>query len=155
MVILIFMSTSLLMSKPLNFLVLWTCNFVKLVSGPTHNHGHTLDIVFTLGLTILSLPVEEMGISDHVCIRFSTMFHNVPKVQLPASYSCTINSSTASSHAYLALAFSCHIEVHSSCLSKDKLINQFNSTCVDILNSVAPFKLILLHSNLKLQLNPG
>ena len=40
-------------------------NFVQLVSDPTNNHGHTLDLVFMFGLTIPSLAVVEMGI---ICV---------------------------------------------------------------------------------------
>jgi len=41
-------------------------NLSQSVSGPTHEHGHTLDLVFSLGITIRDICVEEMAISDHM-----------------------------------------------------------------------------------------
>lgn len=40
-------------------------HFTQHVSGPTHNKGHTLDLVFTLGLNIDSICSEDIFISDH------------------------------------------------------------------------------------------
>lgn len=45
-------------------------NLVQYVAGPTHNHGHTLDLVFTLGLNINSLCIEDIFVLDHKCIVF-------------------------------------------------------------------------------------
>lgn len=99
-------------SEPLN-----SFNFAQLVSGPTHNRGHTLHLVFTHGLTIPSLAVEQMGISDHLRVRFSTLFPPFTKPQLPASYSCIINPSTASkySDAYITSSLFCKRPILSAC----------------------------------------
>lgn len=66
------------------------------------SHFLKVDLVFTLGLTIASL--EDLGVSDHQCIRISTLFHTVPNPQLTVHYSRFINTSTASnfSNAYRA-----------------------------------------------------
>lgn len=40
-------------------------DFRQHVSDPTNNHGHTLELVFTLGLSLTSVGVEEYAISDH------------------------------------------------------------------------------------------
>lgn len=60
-------------------------NFVKLVSGPTHNRGHTLDLGFTAGLTVPSLALKETGISDHLCVMFSFKVESAPNLQVPAA----------------------------------------------------------------------
>ncbi|KAK0131531.1 hypothetical protein N1851_033786 [Merluccius polli] len=49
-----------------------------------------------LGLSIASLDAEDLGVSDHQCIRFFTCFHTVPNFQLPVRHSHSINTSTAS-----------------------------------------------------------
>ena len=46
-------------------------NLIQHVSGPTHAHGHILDLVFTLGLSISSLCISELFVSDHKYINFN------------------------------------------------------------------------------------
>lgn len=45
-------------------------NFKQHVSGATHTGGHTLDLVFSLGLNIDHIHCEDLLISDHKCIFF-------------------------------------------------------------------------------------
>lgn len=47
-----------------------TFNFEQHVSGPTHQKGHTLDLVFSLGLNVANLCVEDVHLSDHSCVLF-------------------------------------------------------------------------------------
>lgn len=49
-------------------------NFLQHVKGPSHNRGHTLDLVFTLGMTFSSLKLDDF-ISDHKCILFDAFLH--------------------------------------------------------------------------------
>ncbi len=106
-------------------------NFAQLVLGPTHRRGHTLDLFFTHGLTVPFLVIDDLGISDHLCIRFSTTFHTVLKPQLPASYSRSLKPSTASNFmdASIASSLSRDPEVSLSALSTDELLFCFSSTC--------------------------
>lgn len=46
-------------------------NFKQYVTGPTHTKGHTLDLVFSLGLNIDQLSVMDISVTDHCCILFS------------------------------------------------------------------------------------
>ncbi len=46
-------------------------NFQQHVSGQTHNRGHTLDLVFSLGLRIPSVETLDLFVSDHRCIVFN------------------------------------------------------------------------------------
>ena len=41
------------------------------ISVPTHNHGHTLDLVISKGLDISITSTLDVGISDHLCILFN------------------------------------------------------------------------------------
>ena len=43
-------------------------NLRQHVTGPTHTHGHTLDLVFTLGLSLSALFIDELFVSDHKAI---------------------------------------------------------------------------------------
>jgi len=44
-----------------------TFNFVQHVSGPTHDKGHLLDLVFSHGLNIDDVCTEDVYVSDHKC----------------------------------------------------------------------------------------
>lgn len=103
-------------------------NFIQHVSGPTHIHGYTLDLVFTLGLTITSLNVDDLVVSNHKCIMFSTPFHAVPNHKMPVRYSRSINSSTASNFAdaYSASSLFKSVLAHPHHLSTEQLITAFN-----------------------------
>ena len=69
-------------------------NLSQCVSGPTHDHGHTLDLVFSLGITIDNICVEEMAISDHMTIRFNFTSTTNDCHQPPSFLSRVITTST-------------------------------------------------------------
>ena len=50
-------------------------NYIQHVSHPTHIRGHTLDLVFTLGLNIDSICCEELHVTDHECALFNLSFN--------------------------------------------------------------------------------
>ncbi len=41
--------------------------------GPTHNRGHTLDLLISRGLNISSIVIKDVGLSDHFCIFFDIL----------------------------------------------------------------------------------
>ena len=47
--------------------------FVQHVSGPTHYHSHTLDLVLSQGINVVDLNVfpHNPGLSDHHFIMFA------------------------------------------------------------------------------------
>ena len=51
-------------------------HFIQHVSGPTHTGGHTLDLVFTLGLNIDSICSEELYVTDHECVLCNLSFNS-------------------------------------------------------------------------------
>lgn len=46
-------------------------NFEQHVKGPTNNHGHTLDLVFSRNVEVSDLTVKNDNISDHCSIYFN------------------------------------------------------------------------------------
>lgn len=38
--------------------------------GPTHTQGHTLDLVISKDVDILSIYIKDLAISDHFCVFF-------------------------------------------------------------------------------------
>ena len=48
------------------------------ISEPTHNRGHTLDLLITKGITTTVKSVRFLTLSDHFCIFFTV---NINKVE--------------------------------------------------------------------------
>lgn len=46
---------------------------VQHVKGATHNHGNTLDLVFTKGIEIDISDITRVPVSDHFCVFFNVI----------------------------------------------------------------------------------
>ncbi len=53
--------------------VLNTFDLSQHVHGPTHNRGHTLDLLISRGLNISSIVIKDVALSDHFCIFFDIL----------------------------------------------------------------------------------
>ncbi len=53
--------------------VLNTFDLIQHVHGPTHNRGHTLDLLISRGLNISSIVSKNVALSDHFCIFFDIL----------------------------------------------------------------------------------
>ena len=64
------------------------------MSGPTHCHSHTLDIVLSHGINVVALNVfpHNPGLSDHHFITFAIATNNLLRPQPRSIKSCAINS---------------------------------------------------------------
>lgn len=51
-------------------------DLAQLVNVPTHTHGHTLDLVFSHGLSVRDFAIDDYAVSDHKPIMF-TVYTNV------------------------------------------------------------------------------
>ncbi len=114
-------------------------NFTQHVSGPTHSKGHTLDLVFSLGLNIANVCVEDVCVSDHSCVFFDLTFPldpPPPKMRVVRRF---INEEAVQKFSVL---FDPRSLVGYS--DADALIGAFNSRCSDIINKVAPAKSCLV-----------
>jgi hypothetical protein len=70
--------------------------FVQHVSGPTHCHSHTLDLVFSHGINVVDLNVfpHIPGLLDYHFIAFAIATNNLLRPQPRSIKSCAINSQT-------------------------------------------------------------
>ena len=70
--------------------------FVQHVSGPTHCHSHTLDLVLSHGINVVDLNVfpHNPGLSDHNFITFAIATNNLLRPQTTIIKSRAINSWT-------------------------------------------------------------
>uniref|UniRef100_A0A3B3HT18 Reverse transcriptase domain-containing protein n=1 Tax=Oryzias latipes TaxID=8090 RepID=A0A3B3HT18_ORYLA len=116
-------------------------NLVQLVSAPTQEQGHTLDLILTHGLTTFDLEICDALFSDHMPVLFNVQLP-CHTVKFPAPFLCsrTINSHTA---AQFSAAFNSTIILpeHQSCNSDvENMSSCLYSTCQTVLDSVAPLK---------------
>ncbi len=105
------------------------------VSGPYHSKGHTLDLVFSLGLHIGNVHVEDVHLSDHNCVFFEL---NVPPEPRPVPIRAErriITETTA--ERFCAMFDPCDLTQYADV---DGLIHCFNSYCGSILDQVAPLQ---------------
>uniref|UniRef100_A0A8K9ULD5 Reverse transcriptase domain-containing protein n=1 Tax=Oncorhynchus mykiss TaxID=8022 RepID=A0A8K9ULD5_ONCMY len=116
--------------------------FVQHVSGPTHCHSHTLDLVLSHGINVVDLNVfpHNPGLSDHHFITFAIATNNLLRPQPRIIKSRAINSQTT--QRFL------DVLPDSFCLPKDArgqksvnhLTEELNLTLRNTLDAVAPLK---------------
>lgn len=53
-------------------------DFKQHVNEPTHNLGHTLDLVISYGLSIDVSSVVDLALSDHHCVLFNAFYCTPP-----------------------------------------------------------------------------
>ncbi|KAF7646012.1 hypothetical protein LDENG_00195030, partial [Lucifuga dentata] len=111
-------------------------NFIQHVSGSTHTGGHTLDLVFSLGLSVDNVRLEDAFISDHKCILFNT---NFSAVSLPRSFIRSRFLNVSSLEKFSSAFLNSDLSVYTSLADVDALVHSFTETCCSILD-VAPLK---------------
>ena len=112
-------------------------NLTQHVTGPTHNQGHTLDLVFTLGLNINNLHLGEFFLSDHKYILFNIDFiAEIEPTKRPTS-SRTLNSSSAERFSSVFSELSKDMILPTD---TNDLVTCFNRRCLSALDLVAPLK---------------
>ena len=124
-------------------------NFTQSVSGPTHEHGHTLDLVLTYGISVSNVKIYDATFSDHMPILFELSLPcKLLKQRLPARLARVLKPSTA---AQFSVVFTSAMEAGSpvaqgdrsdSPLGTEELASSFLSTCQITLDTVAPMKIM-------------
>lgn len=133
-------------SKPLvkSFLNLFeSFDFLQCVSDP-HKRGLS-DLVLSLGFSVGSVKIADtVFFSDHKTVLFSCNFPcGALTINVSASVSsCVLTLCTASrfSAVFEVSPLITLIESPSPCMGLEELVNQFNSSCLHILDVVAPFE---------------
>lgn len=134
--------------------ILESFNLTQFVSCPTHDKGHILDLVLSFGLNVSVTEIGGSHISDHLPVLFTvTLPCSYVKQNIPACQRRSINSLTA---ARFSSAFDA---MEADLLSVDYAVNEltdlFEVTCMEILDSVAPFKARRPKQNEEPWLNEG
>ncbi len=130
-------------SKPLvkEFLSLVdSFNLTQSVTGPTHEKGHTLDLVLSCGLCITINEICDTGISDHLPVLFTVVVPNSEISTCASSRSFrAINPLTASQFSSV-FKDSLLYNLDDCDLSVEEFTVLFDCICTEILDSVAPLR---------------
>lgn len=94
------------------------------------------------GLPIGNVEVGDAVFSDHLPVFFEICITCDPKVTAPTRRRRTINSSTVQSFSDAFNAIDDDYSRSSYGLNNDDLTSFFSSTCLNILDTVAPFKMV-------------
>ena len=112
-----------------------TFSFTQHVQGPTHSHGHTLDLVITKGLNV-STTVMDIALSDHLCVVFNvctciSVYHTTP---------ATISRRVINSNTGFLFEQALSQALSHRLYSVDDPLKNFNSKMAQIMDDIAPLK---------------
>ncbi|CAM4579724.1 unnamed protein product [Leuciscus chuanchicus] len=113
----------------------YTISTNKLVDAPTHNRGHTRDLVITDSLSVSGLQVYDVGVSDHLAVTFEVPIlvpPTKPKRHMTFRNIKNLDATSLSQHLQ-------HLSPspHSSA---DDLMDYYNTSLTSILDCLAPLK---------------
>ena len=134
--------------------LLSTFELTQHITGPTHNQGHTLDLVISKGLAITPKSTLDVGISDHFCIFFNVGWMTKPKHDLKLIKKRFIYADTSDRFiARYTDSVRCtrsDLDSNVSSLSLcDNLVNNLNTLVTQIMDDIAPVKTKLITGKTK------
>ena len=114
--------------------ILDTFGLLQHVNVPTHNRGHTLDLVISKDVDISCVEVKDLALSDHFCVFFNLKIiphGRVTPVSVKKRY---INENTS---AQFMAAMTTSRSVSESVA---ELLDDFNKKILNAMDAVAPVK---------------
>ncbi len=113
--------------------------FQQMVNGPTHTHGHTLDLV----PVVSDIIIEDFIVSDHNPILCTVSLPCQPSKFCPAKR--WLRPLMPSKHVEFNVSFmetlqGGKVDLLSPHLSVEEAVNIFNSECTETLDSVVPLR---------------
>ncbi len=115
--------------------VLNTFDLIQHVHGPTHNRGHTLDLLISRGLNISSTVIKDVALSDHFCIFFDILTSVTTESRSVSVRKRCINENTS---VLFMKAISLTPSISAD--SVDLLLDSFNSKVKNVIDDIAPIK---------------
>ncbi len=103
--------------------------------GPTHNRGHTLDLLISRGLNISSIVIKDVALSDHFCIFFDILISVTTESRSVSVRKRCINENTC---VLFMEAISSTPSISAD--SVDLLLDSFNSKVKNVIDDIAPIK---------------
>ena len=118
--------------------LLHSLDFVQHVTGPTHNHGHTLDLVISKGLSIsMDKIVAKPDLSDHYLLCFNMTVSDIEKNNREYTIKKRFFGSTAAEEFARHLAY---VPPLPDIPSVNDMVQRFNLKLESALDIVAPMK---------------
>ncbi len=103
--------------------------------GPTHNCGHTLDLLISRGLNISSIVIKDIALYDHFCILFDILISVTTESRSVSVRKRCINENTS---ALFMKAISLTPSISAD--SVDLLLDSFNLKIKNVIDDIAPIK---------------
>ncbi len=116
--------------------VLNTFDLIQHVHGPTHNRGHTLDLLISRGLNISSIVIKDVALSDHFCIFFDILISVTTESRSVSVRKRCINENTS---VLFMKAISLTPSISAD--SVDLLLDSFNSKVKNVIDDIALIKI--------------
>ncbi len=115
--------------------VLNTFDLIQHVHGPTHNRGHTLDLLISRGLNISSIVIKDVALSDHFCIFFDILISVTTESRSVSVRKRCINENTS---VLFMKAISLTPSISADYV--DLLLDSFDSKVKNVIDDIAPIK---------------
>ncbi len=103
--------------------------------GPTHNRGHTLDVLISRGLNISSIVIKDVALYDHFCISFDILISASTE-----SRSVSVRKRCISENTSALIMKAISLTPSFSADSVDLLLDSFNSKVKNVIDDIAPEK---------------
>ena len=113
------------------------------ITGPTHNRGHTLDLVISKGLIVVPKCKLDVGISDHLCVFFEVDWTiKQSGAKLVKRRSIKPDTSDRFTAKYISVDCNSHFYSISNLptTSCDTLVRKFTSSVKKIMDEIAPLR---------------
>ena len=114
-------------------------NLMQSVLGPTHEHGHTLDLVLSYGLPVLNLEVCDAFYLDHLPVLFEAAICCPTVKPCAAARRCRVINPSAAAHFSPLFRENCVIPKSVSD-DTEALNSWFLDTCQTAIDIAAPLK---------------
>lgn len=123
--------------------ILETFGLMQHVAEPTHNRGHTLDLVITKGVAISNVTVVDVALSDHFCVFFDLSVTPKPAAGPTVIQSRQINDKTRTQFVEM-IRFD-----DTACSNVDNLLKCYTSSLLNVLDTIAPVKVRVVKNRQK------
>ncbi|KAI2645342.1 hypothetical protein H4Q32_028855 [Labeo rohita] len=123
--------------------LLHSLDLTQSISCPTHRLGHTLDLIISRGVTVSICEVLDFPVSDHSLIRFDIRAAPPAPTSTAPQRRRIITSSTVDDFvAAFTASDLCSAADLASPLCPDLFLSSFHTICSQIMDSVAPYKVM-------------
>jgi len=112
-----------------------TFDLTQHAHGPTHNPGHTLDLLISTGLNVSSIVIKDVALSDHFCIFFDIL--TSPAIE---ARSVSVKKRCSNENTSVLFMKAISLKPSISVNSVDFLLYYFNSNVKSVIDDIAPVK---------------